>query len=169
MSEFPYQIVAFLDREPRIGEPVYEGKNGWYPQIALKRRFRGNDLTEDELVKKIDGFFSKLHPLVIQTGGLVKPERMPVQVIEIRNPEELMTMHLELVDYLSDEILSRYPERDGKNYYPHITAEYDSKMVIDVDQYTNKEFTLNSIWLLKDNDQGDSVAIHQFHFVHPSI
>lgn len=39
--DFPYQLTTFLDEEPAIGEPVYYGENGWYPQIALKRRLSG--------------------------------------------------------------------------------------------------------------------------------
>jgi hypothetical protein len=51
--EFPYQLTAFLDDEPKIGEPVYYGENGWYPQLALKRRFKTVGISEDELVSKM--------------------------------------------------------------------------------------------------------------------
>ena len=156
-ESFPYQVVAFLDNEPDLGEPVYNGKNEWYAQIALKRRFTLQDTSEAELINRLREFLEAQEPLDIRVGELVKPERMPVHVLEIRQPERLMKFHLSLIKALGPNLISRYPERDGDNYLPHVTAEYGGKFVIDSDKYKNRGFTLARLCLLKDI-VGDSVA-----------
>lgn len=156
--EFPYQIVTFLGKEPELKEPVYYGQHGWYPQLALKRRFKLNQIDEIDLVQSLKAFFNQLDSIAIETGALVKPERMPVQVIDIANQSELKTFHEQLVASLDKKIISRYPERDGENYYPHLTAEYNGTFVIPVDVYTNKKFSLDNVWLLKDEDDENSLA-----------
>ncbi len=156
--EFPYQIVTFLDEEPRLNEPVYYGDHGWYPQMAIKRRFKLDGITEDKFVEELKDFFSKTKMPVISTGDLIKPERMPVQVIHIDNQTELKNLHEDLLNNFRAKIISRYPDREGKNYYPHVTAEYDGRFVIPADEYTNKSFEINNIWLLKDVDDENSLA-----------
>lgn len=156
--EFPYQIVTFLGKEPRPKEPVYYGKNGWYPQLALKRRFKLNGINEAELIRSLKEFFNKIIGIDILTGALVKPELMPVRVIEIINQGTLRELHTQLIQNLADSVISRYPERDGENYYPHITAEYNNEFVIPVDEYANKNFQLTNVWLLKDIDDENSLA-----------
>lgn len=156
--EFPYQIVTFLGEEPKAGERVYYGKNGWFPQLAIKRRFKLNGKNEEDLVQLLKEFFNKVGRKDIITGELVKPDRMPVQVIDIVNQDALRELHTQLIDSLKDLIISRYPERDGENYYAHITAEYDNKFVIPVDEYINRKFPLNNVWLLKDVDDENSIA-----------
>src|SRR5688572_28099981 len=122
--EYPYQLVAFLDREPKVGERVYGGEDGWYAQIALKRRFRPVDIDEDQLITKVAEFCRSQVSLTITTKELIKPERMPVQVIEVEPSDEIINFHLGFIAHMGDHMLSRFPERDGSNYYPHITAEY---------------------------------------------
>ena len=156
--EFPYQIVTFLSEEPKLGEPVYYGENGWFPQLALKRRFKLNGKNEEDLAQSIKEFFNKVGRKDIITGELVRPERMPVRVIDIVNQDILKDLHIQLIDSLGDSIISRYPERDGENYYAHITAEYDNKFVIPVEEYTNRKFSLNNVWLLKDVADENSIA-----------
>jgi hypothetical protein len=157
-SEFPYQLVTFLDEEPQLDEPVYYGENGWYAQLALKRRFAINDVDEDDFIALLRPFFADYYLLQIFTGDLVKPDRMPVQVIDILNQKDLKELHIELLKYLGEKIVSRYPDREGNNYYPHITAEYDNEFVIPIAAYKNKEFLVNNIWLLKDVDGENSQA-----------
>lgn len=154
--EFPYQIVTFLGREPQEGQPVYYGDNGWYAQLALKRRFKLKDIDESQLVQILQPFFDK--DISIQTGDLIKPERMPVRVIDIKNQDTLKSLHQQLMTRLNDGIISRYPDRDGDSYYAHITAEYDNEFVIPVEDYTNKIFTLDNIWILKDVGDENSRA-----------
>lgn len=160
--EFPYQLAAFLDEIPNIGEPVYGGESGWYPQIALKRRFKVTDISEEEIVQKIEQFCGGIKSFVIQTGDLVSTDRMPVKVTEVVPSDEVMAFHNDFIAYMGDQLISRYPDRDGANYYPHITAEYGSKMVIEPDLYTNKEFQIKHIYLLKDIDGEDSTAYKKF-------
>lgn len=156
--EFPYQIVTFLDREPKPGEPVYYGENGWYAQLALKRRFKLQDIDGSQLIQLLQPFCESIGSLTIKTGSLVKPEHMPVRVIDIENQSELMSFHKQLLERLNGDIVSRYPDREGDNYYPHITAEYDDTFVIPVNYYVNKEFVLDNVWLLIDVTDENSVA-----------
>lgn len=157
-SEFPYQIVTFLDRQPNVNEPVYSGKNDWYPQVAIKRRFRLTNITEEAFTERLRQFFASIDLPLIETGKLTKPERMPVQVIHIANQDDLKQLHIDLIDSFSAYINSKFPEREGGNYYPHITAEYDGKFVIPVDEYENKSFSMNNVWLLKDVSDDNSLA-----------
>lgn len=152
---FPYQLVGFLDREPNRSESAYNSSRGWFAQIALKRRFSIEDVDERVLMQMIAEFCSLQAPLRVQVGGLVKPERMPVKVLEVEPSKELHDFHKAFIEMLSPHLVSRYPERDGDAYCPHITAEYGDRMVVDVDRYKNKEYVLNKVWLLKD-DEGDA-------------
>lgn len=156
--EFPYQIVTFLDNEPSRGESVYNGENGWYPQVTLKRRFKLENISEHKFIDELKAFFESIDYLSIITDALTKPERMPVQVIHIANQEDLKQLHNRLLEQFSAKITSRYPNREGDNYYPHVTAEFENKFVIEVDKYSHKEYKLKNVWLLKDLEDENSVA-----------
>lgn len=160
--EFPYQLVTFLDQVPSIGEPVYGGKNGWYPQLALKRRFKVVDLSEEEVIQKIEQYCNDTKKFTIKTGELVSTDRMPVQVVEVAPSEEVIAFHRDFISYMGEQLVSRYPDRDGENYYPHITAEYGGKMVIEPELFINKEFEIKHVYLLKDIDGEDSTAYKKF-------
>jgi len=162
-ADFPYQIVTFLDDEPKQKEPVYYGAHGWYPQLALKRRFKLNHVSEEYFIAKLKEFLSNISELTVFTGEPVKPEHMPVHVISVKNQEELKSFHNKLLDYFANEIISKYPEREGQNYYPHITAEYNGKHVISTDKYTDRAFNTKNIWLLKDVDDDNSQAYIKIH------
>ncbi len=156
--EFPYQIVSFLGEEPATNEAVYSGVHGWYPQITIKRRFKLHEITEERFIEELKNFFTATSPQTISTGELVKPERMPVRVIPLTNQSEMKSLHDELLAKFSEKITSRYPEREGERYYPHITAEYDGRFVIPVGDYTNKTLKVNNVWLLKDVSDENSLA-----------
>ena len=66
---------------------------------------------------------------------------------------------MDFIEFMGDALRSRYPERDGVNYLPHITAEYDGKFVIDVDAYRNREFTISTVCVIKDAKDGDSHVV----------
>lgn len=157
--EFPYQLVAFLDKTPKLGEGVYQGENGWYPQLTLKRRFTLDGASDEDVISKVRDFFTKINPVTISVGELTRPERMPVRVLPILDDAQLKALHLELIACMGSAMHSRYPERDGENYLPHITAEYGGTHVIDVDAYKNKEFTIDTVCLIKDSNDGDSQAL----------
>lgn len=154
--EFPYQLVAFIGREPAIGEHVYYGTGGWYPQIALKRRFKIVGIDEDELLAKLAEYCHKTKAFSIMTKGLVQPDRMPVKVLEVESTSELMNLHKDFISFMGDAMISKYPDRDGDNYLPHITAEYDGKMVIDDSLFSNKDIRINKVFLLKDIEDENS-------------
>lgn len=154
--EFPYQLAAFIDREPVIGEPVYYGAGGWYPQIALKRRFKIVGINEDELLAKLAKYCNKTNTFSIKTKGLIQPDRMPVKILEVEPTPRLMNFHQDFISFMGDNMISRYPDRDGANYLPHITAEYDGRIVIDDSLFNNKEIQINRIFLLKDIEDENS-------------
>lgn len=156
--EFPYQIVSFLDREPEVNEPVYYGRYGWYPQMTIKRRFKLDGISEENFIAELKSFFIDTVMPPISTGALTKPERMPVRVIHVTNQDEIKNLHNKLIDAFTNKIISRYPEREYENYYPHITAEYNGEFIIPTDQYINKTFTVGNVWLLKDVSDENSLA-----------
>jgi hypothetical protein len=164
--EYPYQLVAFLDNEPKIGEAVYYGENGWYPQIALKRRFSIADMSEKALFSKLAEYCDSKSSFAIETGKLIRPGRMPVRVLEVKTSPELMAFHNDLISFIGKALQSRYPERDGVNYLPHITAEYNDILVIDSDKYSSREFKIEKVFLLKDIDDENSVAYASFDLNH---
>lgn len=161
--EYPYQLTTFLSREPLVGEPVYNGKNGWYSQIALKRRFKIDEVGEDQLISSLQAYCASQRSFTIRTGSLAKPERMPVQIVEVEHSQELIDFHLDFIVTMGNTIKSRYPERDGDNYLPHITAEYDGRMVINPSDFIHKDFTISKVWLLKDVTNQDSQAYKVFN------
>ena len=160
--EFPYQVVAFLDKKPAMGENVYYGENGWYPQIALKRRFKSVDLHEDKLISQLGEYFSSKNSFSVETKELIQPDRMPVKVLEVVPSLELMNFHKDFISFMGTNIISRYPDRDGDNYLPHITAEFANEMVIDSELYSNKKFVIAKVCLLKDVANENSVAYKFF-------
>lgn len=164
MSEFPYQLTVFLDREPAVGEPVYYGVNGWFPQIAIKRRFKLIGIDEEAFFKDLQGFFNEIAPFSVSTKSLIRLDRMPVRIIDLSSAQEITELHNKLIAFLNDRIQSRFPERDGANYLPHITAEYNDELVIDVAAYEHKEFAISSAFVLKDAEDENSIAYRQLSF-----
>ena len=157
--KFPYQLTTFINDEPNIDEPVYQGEHGWYPQIALKRRFNVVGFSEDELIEMILNYCNSRTPFLVKTGQLLKPEDMPVKVVEVNDIDGyLVDFHNDFISFMGDAISSRFPERDGANYFPHITAEFNGEMVIDDKELTDKVFEINRIYLLKDVNDANSIA-----------
>lgn len=156
--EFPYQIVSFLTKEPQVGEPVYTGENGWYPQLAIKRRFKLDGIDEATFLSEAKKLFSEGLPAAISTGELVKPQRMPVSVVDVSNQDVLKELHGKVLTHFATKIISRYPDREGENYYPHVTAEFKDTFVIPVDEIVNQDFPLTNVWLLKDVRDENSLA-----------
>jgi hypothetical protein len=160
--DYPYQLVCFLDKEPEIGETVYSGKNGWYPQLALKRRFKFLNMSEDDGLRRIEEFCRSATSLSFISGELTHDDRMPVKYIEIPHGAELISFHQNFVSFMGTGIESRFPERDGANYLPHITAEYNGEMVIKVDDYTSRPFSIKRVCLLKDVE-GENSAVYKYY------
>lgn len=158
--EYPYQLVFFLDKEPEIGETVYSGENGWYPQLALKRRFKFLHMDEKAGLHHIEEFCRQVAPdMSFRTGELVTDDRMPVKYIEADDEDDAVaSFHRSFIAFMGERIESRYPDREGENYLPHITAEYNGEMVIKADDFTNKGFTVKRVCVLKDVEGENSVA-----------
>lgn len=165
VANFPYQIVAFLKDSPSIGEPVYNGSNGWYAQLALKRRFAISNISEDELIAKTQRYCSEIRSFSIQIKSYVKPSRIPVGTLEVCQTDELVDFHNGFIHFMDDKIISKYPDREGVNYLPHITADYDGVDVIDRAQYQSQDFKIESVWILKDIGTVDSIALQPFQLV----
>lgn len=162
MIEFPYQVVAFLDDTPDIGESAYNSPRGWFAQIALKRRFTLDNTSQQQIVETIQQFCDTQNPLTISVGDVVRPERMPVHVLEVEMSDDLINFHNNLIKALGNNLVSRYPERDGDNYLPHITVEYGGGFVVDTDKYRNKKYSISRVCLLKDGKGDDSLAYRYF-------
>jgi hypothetical protein len=122
--KYPYQLVAFLDKEPAIREPVYYGVNGWYSPIALKRRFKLCDMEEDDLLSALSEHCDNKTTFTINIAELIQPQRIPAKVLGVEATPEHITFHNNPITFIGKALQSRYPERDSTNYLPHITAEY---------------------------------------------
>lgn len=163
--EYPYQIVAFLGEQPEKGQLIYGDENGgWLPQVALKRRFALKDPDDQSsFVERLRDFCATSPAFEIQTGDLEKSDRMPVEVIPIIEPSAATKFHQDFLKRFGQTIVSKYSDREGDNYFPHVTAQYWDKYVIDVDLFQNRTFKLASVWLVKDTpDEKDTTAFEQF-------
>ncbi len=154
---YPYQIVAFFDRQPKEGEFVYQGANGWYPQVALKRRFAFEGIIEKDGLAMIHDFCRLQAPFAIHFGERLKPENMPVEVIEVSPRDAVAAFHQAFIRYMGDAIKSKYPEREDHNYYPHMTVTWAGATVVEAGVFEGQTHHVSHVWLLKDaGDQGDS-------------
>jgi len=158
--EYPYQIVTFLDAVPVEGQSIYGDENGgWLAHVALKRRFALKDFSEDQFVQEFALFCASTPAIVIKTLTVQKLDRMPVEVITIERSSDVDMFHQAFLSHFEQQIVSKYPDREGEAYLPHITAEYWDKRVIDVVPYENKSFPVNSVWLTKDAPNGQNTHI----------
>lgn len=161
--EYPYQVVTFFDKEPQIGEFVYQGENGWYPQIALKRRFAFNELSEDEGLREVENFISTVAPFDVHFGKRIQPPHMPVEVIEVIDSTDILRFHRDFIKAMGSVILSKFPEREDNNYSPHMTVTWNGKDVVDTDGFVNKHRRVSKVIVLKDDGAiGDSRAYKAF-------
>lgn len=162
VTEFPYQLVTFLGNKPKIGEQIYSSANGWYPQIALKRRFALNDTSEQEFIDELEEYLGNQNTFFITTKQLIKPLDMPVKVIEIERTQAVMEFHRDFIAHFDSMITSKYPDREGDNYYPHITAEYYDRIVIDTEEFIDREFEIDTVCLVKDDPATDDSRAHKY-------
>lgn len=161
--EYPYQLVTFLDKRPSLGETVYYGPNGWYPQVAIKRRFKLVVISEDQAELELKKYLKTVKPFNIYSKQVVHPDGMPVDVIEIEKSKDLLDFYTGLTDSIKGFGISKFPEREGDNFFPHITAEYDGIPVIDPSQYVNRTFNVSDVWVLKDVVDSNSVVYAHYH------
>ena len=162
--EYPYQIVAFLDAQPEKGKLIYgDESGGWLAQVALKRRFALRGVDESEFVRQLRDYYNSVSSFEIKTGNTEKPANMPVEVIPVVKPGPAASFHQDFLAHFGKNIVSKFPKREGDNYFPHITAQFWGKYVIDVVNYENKAFSINSVWLVKDAaDEKNTAAFEQF-------
>ena len=169
---YPYQLVVLVDvdPEPAIGTSIYNGPQGWIPNVAVKRRFRLHDISESDLLKLLSEFFDNhAHHFGITFTGVVRPKDMPVDVLEIMQVSSLMRFHNDLIKSLGNQIESRYPERDGDNYYPYMTLTWQEKQVINPDDFFPSPVGIigtkhqTRVCLLKDPDDSENAEVlHYF-------
>lgn len=173
---YPYQLVVFMGGglEPAIGTPIYDGPRGWIPNVAVKRRFGLHGISEVELIELLNDFFdNRACHFGITFKGVVRPHDMPVDVLLIDQVPSLMLFHNDVINFLGDRIESRYPERDGANYYPHMTLTWKGRQVIAPDQFFPSPVgvlgtrDLTRVCLLKDPAGSEnSKAFHYFDIKH---
>lgn len=155
--DFPYQVVMFFDHEPEIGEPVYHGSKGWFPQLAIKRRFRADE-PEAGMLQKVAAIAASTKPFKINFGEATKPEHMPVEVVPVTPNQDLLKLHQTLFNKLGQ---SKYPERESRNYFPHMTIFWRGERTVNASQFANSEQAVNSLFVLKD-DASDSRVLAKF-------
>lgn len=150
---FPYQIVSFFGEAPLSGSFVYQGDGGWYPHIAIKRRYAPTD-GEELMLVKVKATAQKTKPFIIQLTQASKPARMPVEIIEVAPSADLNALHIELFKLLGQ---SKYPEREGEHYSPHMTISWEGKRVIDPSKFENTRQRLHTISVLIDGGDDSKV------------
>jgi hypothetical protein len=149
-----YQLVTFFDRTPELNEYVYQGSNGWYPQVALKRRFIFNGLTEEEGLAKVDEYIRQTAPFAISFGDRVKPAHMPVEVIEVVD---------NFITFMGESIISGHPDRENANFYPHMTVTWKGEDVVKTEDFAATRHMIQTVWVLKDDgNDGDSRAYRRY-------
>lgn len=155
--QFPYQIVAFFGVNPDIGTTVYdfEGDNKkWLPHVALKRKFRLNETSQNEMVSIFKEIAAKTQSFEIMFKYTTKPEHMPVEVVEVKQNQDLIHLHRQLFEKLG---LSKYPEREGENYYPHMTVSWKGMRVIDPQEFEGTVHQIKEIYIIKEEDNDSAV------------
>lgn len=151
-----YQIVAFFDCEPAVGQTVYEGPGGWLPQVAIRRRFRHAD--EANLLTAVTKIAHETLPFAIEFGRKVRPQDMPVDVIEVQSNSSLRALHMKLFEALGQ---AKFPDREGAHYVPHMTASWQGRAVVDATRFIGVHENVEGIWLIKD-EGSDSVVLKRF-------
>lgn len=167
---YQYQLIALIavDPEPPIGTPVYGGgPTGWLPNVTVKRRFAVNGIDEEGLRAKLEYFCSQHKPFTITFTRALKPAHMPVQVIEVAQDASLMSFHAGLIAYLGETIQSKFPEREGLNYYPHMTTTWQGEEVVDSEKYLSESghsnpIQINRLCLIKDVTGKNSQVVKYF-------
>lgn len=164
-----YQLVAFIDvnPEPPTGTPIYSGPMGWIPNIAIKRRFAIKDMSEHELIGKIDQFCEKHFPFGITFTKIVEPGRVPERIIEVSPVESLLAFHNDFIKYFGESIESKCPEREGANYYPHMTITWRGEQVINPDDFLShapqiETRYIDRVCLVKDVEGENSQVLAYF-------
>ena len=141
-----YQLVAFPGEKPTPGQVIYGDaatqNAGWLPQVALKRRFTVEGIDEQSLINKVTQFAAQNEPIVVSFGEAMRPEHMPVDVIEIVNKAEVTAFHKDFLAFMGDDIESRYSDREGDHFYPHMTIEWNGARVVSVEDWIGKEIML---------------------------
>lgn len=90
-------------------------------------------------------------------------------VLEILQTTSLMKFHNDFISYMGNKMESRFPERDGANYYPHMTVTWHGEQVINPDDYFPAESPairatrpIKEICLVKDVEDENSQVLAYF-------
>jgi hypothetical protein len=76
---------------------------------------------------------------------------MPVDSIPLEEPSAASAFHRDVIAHLGGAIVSKYSDREGDNFRPHITAEFWGRRVIDVADYEGLLLPIDRIWVVKDD------------------
>jgi hypothetical protein len=159
--DYPYQLVTFLNDEPQIGEAIYGGQNGWYPHIALKRRFDVQGIGEGELILDISRYLETIHPFNIHIGEAKKLDHMPIEVIEVKDDSPIKNFNSGFIEFMGSSIASKFGEREGEKYCPYITLEYWGERQFNPRPFEKTTLKMNSLWLVKDNQVSDEAFAYR--------
>ncbi|HSX28607.1 MAG TPA: hypothetical protein VLF60_04125 [Candidatus Saccharimonadales bacterium] len=159
-DEFPYQIVALFEPHSAVGDRVYKGPRGWLPQVTLKRRFGLRAMTEQAFLTEAHAFIEAASSFKIEFGEIdAARHKLPVEVVEVVNQAPWDFYHA-FIQHFGRHINSRFPEREGEHYYPHMTIEWHGKRVVDPNLFRNSSRTVWHTWLLKDDIAADDARIY---------
>jgi hypothetical protein len=154
---YPYQVVIFIGSEPELGELVFNGSRGWHAHLAVKRRY-SITANEQQMLAIVQKITMGTEPFQITLGDVKQPDHMPVEVIEVEHNPSLTKLHNQLFEALGP---SKYPGREGTNYYPHVTISWKGEQVIKPTSLVNTSHRVNKVWVIKDG-HGDSRALTGF-------
>ena len=119
-------------------------------------------MTERALLDKLQEFAGATQQFTIEFLTATRPEHMPVEVIPTTGVAE-RSFHRDLIAFLGSSIVSKYPEREDANYFPHMTIEWNSERVVQPGDFENTQHTVERCWLVKDPEDGeDSIAYAAF-------
>lgn len=98
---------------------------------------------------------AETQPFEITFKHTTKPEHMPVEIIEVEPTEPLIGLHKRFFETLGQ---SKYPEREGDNYHPHMTISWKDKRVIDPHVFEDAVHTVEEVCIVEDKE-GDSTVL----------
>lgn len=155
-ARFMYQVVAFVANMPRPGEHVYGGASGWYPHVAVKRRFAASD--ETKMLAEVEAIANATPVFSIQFRELIPAGVLPVDIVTADRSDTLQKLHERLFYTVGR---SKYPDRELDNFSPHMTVSWHGKSVVFAQRFIQTLWPVEAISVIKDSGD-DSRLIDAF-------
>jgi hypothetical protein len=62
---------------------------------------------------------------------------------------------------MGERIGSKYGDREGANYYPHVTLEYWKRRLFDPQPFVGTTKKISRIWLVKDMEGSEETVAYR--------